>query len=275
MPPVVVLFQSVESASVVAGRLDGATVAGQPLRAVLTSQSAFHAAAAKADKANVGATSTTDKAGEAAGGGGGDLVPGKTPLDTATNPIATTASGACASAEPLLVLTRNGKKIPVKYAPAKAVPKVPNAQGVVRSYVTQQRLDPVLDGLCFEMVGKLFEYQERLRLRDPTKAKMRRRLVFGLREVRRGIKSGKVKCVVVAPNIDEGHFAGGLDDTVNDIVASGRAAEGCEVLFALSKKKLGKALGKHVRVSAVGIYSMDGAYDIYKKVIKKLAELSD
>jgi hypothetical protein len=100
--------------------------------------------------------------------------------------------------------------------------------------------------------------------------------------------------VVVAPNIDEGNFTGGLDDTVNEVIALGRAAEDVDVLFALSKKKLGKALGKHVKVSAVGvsapwsarcslkhpmctktfqIYSMDGAYDIYKKVVRRLAEL--
>ena len=80
----------------------------------------------------------------------------------------------------------------MKYAPAKAVPKVPNA-ALVREYVTQQRLDPEMDSLCFDMIGKLFEFQERLRLKDPLKAKQRRRLVFGLREVKRGIKTEKIK----------------------------------------------------------------------------------
>jgi selenocysteine insertion sequence-binding protein 2 len=183
------------------------------------------------------------------------------------------AASAAAAEEAAVVLTRNGKKLPVKYAPAKAVPKMPNALAV-REYVTQQKLDPALDVLCFELVEKLFQFQERLRLRDPTKAKQRRRLVFGLREVKRGVKLGQVKCVVVAPNIDEGHFAGGLDDTVNEIIALGRASEDCTVLFALSKKKLGKALGKKVRVSAVGVYSLDGAYDAYKKIVKLLPSLS-
>ena len=154
---------------------------------------------------------------------------------------------------PELTLTRNGKKIPVKYAGAKKVPKVPN-KAHVREYVTQQRLDEELDQLCFELIAQLFEYQERLRLRDPIKAKLRRRLVFGLREVKRGIKTGKIKCLIVAPNIDEGDFEGGLDEAVNEIISLGRTEESCEsVIFALSKKRLGKALRKRVKVSAVGV----------------------
>ena len=81
---------------------------------------------------------------------------------------------------------------------------------------------------------------------------------------------------MVAPNIDEGANAGGLDDAVNEILALARASEaedGITVVFALSKKKLGKALGKKVKVSAVGIYSMDGAYDVYKKIVKTLPSL--
>ena len=41
----------------------------------------------------------------------------------------------------------------------------------------------VLDVAVCDMLSKLMEFQERLRHRDPVKAKMRRRLVFGLREV--------------------------------------------------------------------------------------------
>ena len=88
----------------------------------------------------------------------------------------------------------------------------------MREYVTQQRLDQELDKLVFEMLGELMKFQERARIQDPNKAKLRRRLVFGLREVKRGIKANKVKCVVVAPNIDEGTMAGGLDDVVNEII---------------------------------------------------------
>lgn len=87
------------------------------------------------------------------------------------------------------------------------------------------------------------------------------------------MKAGSIKCIIIAPNIDEGSLEGGLDDVVKEIIELGRAREDCQVLFSLNKKKLGKALGKNAKVSAVGIYSMDGAMDIYKKIIKKSAEL--
>ena len=54
--------------------------------------------------------------------------------------------------------------------------------GAPREYVTQP-LDKQLDVAVSDMLSKLMEFQERLRHRDPVKAKMRRRLVFGLREV--------------------------------------------------------------------------------------------
>ena len=43
-----------------------------------------------------------------------------------------------------------------------------------------------------------------------------RRLVFGLREVKRGAKSKTLRCVVIAPNIDEGTGLGGLDENVRN-----------------------------------------------------------
>ena len=38
-------------------------------------------------------------------------------------------------------------------------------------------------------------------------------------------------------------------------------------------KRLGKALGKTIRVAAVGIKSLDGAYDIYRGVEARLREM--
>jgi hypothetical protein len=61
------------------------------------------------------------------------------------------------------------------------------------------------------------------------------------------------RCIIIAPNIDEGSLDGGLDDTVKEIIELGRAREDCQVLFALNKKKLGKALGKSAKQSAIGV----------------------
>jgi hypothetical protein len=86
-----------------------------------------------------------------------------------------------------------------------------------------------------------------------------------LREVVRGIKTRKVKCVVVVSDIEQGwHQDGtGLDSRVADIIAlatrqkslasSGSLMadddveqEPTPVVFALNRRKLGKALGLKV-----------------------------
>ena len=49
--------------------------------------------------------------------------------------------------------------------------------------IFDQKPDDQVDALVKEMLGLLMKYQERARIKDAVKAKARRRLVFGLREV--------------------------------------------------------------------------------------------
>lgn len=156
-------------------------------------------------------------------------------------------------------------KLPPKYAEARRVPKLPNSERT-RFYAQEQPLDAVLDELVAELLGRLFDFQERVRLNDPLKAKMRRRLVFGLREVRRGVRANNVKCIVLAPNVDEGDS---LNDQITDLLTSAKQAH-LPIVFALGKRKLGKALRKKVAVSVVGIYSGDGAHQEYRAVLARL-----
>ncbi len=154
----------------------------------------------------------------------------------------------------------------------------------VREYVAQA-LSSELDAAVCAMLSRLMELQERLRLKDAAKSKMRRRLVFGLREVLRGVRSRRCKCVVVAPNLEQG-AAGlahtGLDATIRELLLRcaptpeerEQGLDGVPVVFALSATKLGRALGKTVKVSAVGLYSADGAFHEYKDVLRRTARLS-
>lgn len=65
-----------------------------------------------------------------------------------------------------------------------------------------------------ELVRTLMQFQERARLRDATKAKKARRMVFGLREVMRGIRTGKIQFVVIAPDIER---SPALDEEIAEI----------------------------------------------------------
>ena len=67
----------------------------------------------------------------------------------------------------------------------------------------EQVVTPEVNKSVVECIGELKRFQDRLYFKDPIKAKMRRRLVFGLREVHKSVTLQRAKAVVVAPNIEE------------------------------------------------------------------------
>ena len=80
----------------------------------------------------------------------------------------------------------------------------------------------------------------------------------------RGIRAHKVKMVVMAKNLDQ---YGAIDAKLQEILDLARAEE-LPVVFELNKRKLGKALGKSIKVSVVGIQNADGAHEQFKKLKK-------
>jgi selenocysteine insertion sequence-binding protein 2 len=153
------------------------------------------------------------------------------------------------------------KVIPERFAECKRVPKIPNAGP--RSYAVKINDDRAVP-LLVEMLGELMRLQERSK--DDKNARARRRLVMGLREVARGIRAHKVKMVVMANNLDE---YGAIDAKLQEILEIARA-EDVPVVFEFNKRKLGKAIGKSIKVSVVGIQSADGAQEQFKKLRKIL-----
>jgi len=99
---------------------------------------------------------------------------------------------------------------------------------------------------------------------------MRRWYVCGLREVRKSVKLGKAKAVLLAPNIEQVEAEGGLTDSVDDILASCTAAE-VPVVFALSRKKMGEVYGFRKRMSAIAVLEVGGVQDVFETVLR-LAE---
>jgi selenocysteine insertion sequence-binding protein 2 len=89
---------------------------------------------------------------------------------------------------------------------------------------------------------------------------------MGLREVARGIRTRKVKMVVMADNLDE---YGAIDLKLQERLELARVGE-IPVLYKLNKRKLSKALGKLIKVSVVGIQNADGAHNQFKKLKKML-----
>ena len=120
------------------------------------------------------------------------------------------------------------------------------------------------------MLAKLMYYQERARARDPVKAKARRRVCSGMREVGKLVERGRAKMLVVAPNIEEIAGALGLDSLITRMVTGCRRAN-VPVVFALSKARLGAAVTARggSKVSVCAIISYEGAGDEYLAVLSE------
>ncbi|KAL7444706.1 hypothetical protein ACHAXM_010914 [Skeletonema potamos] len=164
--------------------------------------------------------------------------------------------------EPLQPMFSGDKIIPERFAQCKRVPKVANS-GTPRSYATKIA-DIGAVPLLTEMLGELMRLQERSK--DQKNARSRRRLVMGLREVARGIRAHKVKMVIMANNLDE---YGAIDSKLQEILDLAHA-EDVPVIFELNKRKLGKAVGKSIKVSVVGIQNFSGAEQQFKQ-LKRMA----
>ncbi|XP_032371393.1 selenocysteine insertion sequence-binding protein 2 isoform X1 [Etheostoma spectabile] len=139
-----------------------------------------------------------------------------------------------------------------------------------RDYCSQM-LSKDVDECVTDLLKELVRFQDRLYQKDPMKARMKRRIVMGLREVLKHLKLRKVKCVVISPNCERIQSKGGLDEALYTIIDTCRE-QGVPFVFALSRKALGRCVNKAVPVSLVGIFNYDGAQDIYHKMIELSSE---
>ncbi|XP_045892059.1 selenocysteine insertion sequence-binding protein 2-like [Micropterus dolomieu] len=139
-----------------------------------------------------------------------------------------------------------------------------------RDYCSQM-LSKDVDECVTALLKELVRFQDRLYQKDPMKARMKRRIVMGLREVLKHLKLRKVKCVVISPNCERIQSKGGLDEALYTIIDTCRE-QGVPFVFALSRKALGRCVNKAVPVSLVGIFNYDGAQDLYHKMIELSSE---
>ena len=66
-----------------------------------------------------------------------------------------------------------------------------------------QVIDKQIDDLAQTILTDLNRFYQRLVQRNPHKAKSKRRFVLGIREVFKHLKLGKIKCVIVSPNLEK------------------------------------------------------------------------
>ena len=142
------------------------------------------------------------------------------------------------------------------------------------TYATHE-VSPELNAAAKEMLSKLHGFQERLRITDPMKFKARRRLLYGLREATKAVKLGKVKSLIVAPNIEQTSAESkgrGPDDALARILAAAEERE-VPILFALTRAKMGKIVGSRSRISIVAVLDCSGAEQLHKQVLEMAKEM--
>ncbi|XP_051027283.1 selenocysteine insertion sequence-binding protein 2 [Acomys russatus] len=135
-----------------------------------------------------------------------------------------------------------------------------------RDYCSQM-LSKEVDACVTVLLKELVRFQDRMYQKDPVKAKTKRRLVLGLREVLKHLKLRKLKCIIISPNCEKTQSKGGLDDTLHTIIDCA-CEQNIPFVFALNRKALGRSLNKAVPVSVVGIFSYDGAQDQFHKMVE-------
>ncbi|XP_016332606.1 selenocysteine insertion sequence-binding protein 2-like [Sinocyclocheilus anshuiensis] len=116
-----------------------------------------------------------------------------------------------------------------------------------REYCNQV-LSKEIDESVTLLLQELVRFQEQVYQKEPSKAKAKRRLVMGLREVTKHMKLHKIKCVIISPNCEKIQAKGGLDEALYNVIAMAREQE-IPFVFALGRKALGRCVNKLVPVS--------------------------
>jgi selenocysteine insertion sequence-binding protein 2 len=151
------------------------------------------------------------------------------------------------------------KLIPDRFIECKRVPKVSGitAPRPYATLISDESVKPLLT----EMFGELMRLQKRAV--DENNTKVKRRLVMGLREVARGIRSHKVKLVAMANNLDD---YGAIDEKLQEILDLADENE-VPIFYEFSKRALGKVMGKTVKIAVVGVQNAEGAHQQFKKLL--------
>ncbi|XP_067425424.1 selenocysteine insertion sequence-binding protein 2 isoform X2 [Emydura macquarii macquarii] len=160
------------------------------------------------------------------------------------------------------------ERSPTLTQPNSNLPKIHSRR--FRDYCSQV-LSKEVDNCVTDLLKELVRFQDRLYQKDPVKAKTKRRLVMGLREVLKHLKLKKLKCVIISPNCEKIQSKGGLDETLHTIIDCA-CEQNIPFVFALNRKALGRCLNKAVPVSVVGIFSYDGAQDHFHKMVELTME---
>ncbi len=116
-----------------------------------------------------------------------------------------------------------------------------------------------VDELVREMTSTAVFFQERAKAENPLRAAPR--LVAGLRQVTAAAKSGRARLIVVARDADSQGFES-LAVALRVVQDAARVAEPpIPLIFALSRRKLGAALGLKLKATVIAFFTLENLRD--------------
>ena len=84
---------------------------------------------------------------------------------------------------------------------------------------------------------------------------------MGFREVERGLRANKCKLVLMAHNLE-----GGAIQEKTAVITRECEERGVKVVGCWNARKIGKIVGKSVKVSVVGVENVEGVEGEWKKI---------
>ena len=80
--------------------------------------------------------------------------------------------------------------------------------------------------------------------------------------------------IIVAPDVEAASMPGSLDEQVATVIAMAHETE-IPVIFSMNKRRLGRSVGKRIRVSVIGILSYDGVAQSFHDMLNLHRQLKD
>lgn len=144
-------------------------------------------------------------------------------------------------------------------------------QGSIPLYVSQI-IDSDFESSLGDLLSKLNGFQVRSFQKAPQKAKITRRLVYGVREVAKNVARQRIKFIVVAKDLDS-QF---IEENCWVNIKEECSVQDVPIVYGLTRSQLGKAIAGNPRVliSVIGVLNSDGAHEEVLARRKRAIELS-
>ncbi|KAK9834166.1 hypothetical protein WJX81_004768 [Elliptochloris bilobata] len=129
-----------------------------------------------------------------------------------------------------------------------------------------------LNATTAELLQLLVSWQQSAMAADPLgEASAHRRVVFGMREVFKAVRARKAHSVILAPDIKQYEDVGDFDGVLVKLLRRA-ALGGIPIVYALSRKHIGQALGSQRKMCGTAILSCEGAEALHARMESLAAE---